>query len=605
MTKTIRIAGATGYWGDSMMATQQFLSDGNVDYIVFDFLAEITMSIMARARQARPEMGYATDFISGVLKPHLKEIATQNIKIISNAGGVNPGACAEAARALAKEQGVDVKIAVVTGDDLMPQKQALADDGYIDMFSGAPFPPVDDLVSMNAYLGAFPIAQALADGADIIITGRCVDSAVTLGACVHEFGWAADDFDALAAASLAGHIIECGPQATGGNFTDWREVPHIEDIGYPFIDIDASGAFTVSKPAQTGGLVSVGTVSEQMLYEIGDPQAYHLPDVCCDFSAVSITQTAPDCVRVAGAKGYPPSSDYKVSATYFDGFRAGTMLAFIGLEAAEKAQAFADACLARSEKIFRAQNLGGFEETNIEIIGAASHHGAFSKHQNADMDNQEVVLKLAIKHADKTAAGLFLKEVSGMALATPAGLTMFAGARPKPSPIVRLFSFLIEKSKLEIVLDDGAQSKVFNVPSASSSAPAITPPAPPLGITAHTDMVEVPLVKLAWGRSGDKGDKANIGIIARQPDYLPYIWAALDEPVVASRFAHFISASDTTTQAVKRYYLPGSHAINYLIDNVLGGGGMASLRNDPQGKSYAQILLNHPVAVPKEMAETL
>lgn len=607
MNKTIRIAGASGYWGDSMMGTQQFLSDGNVDYIVFDFLAEITMSIMARARQAKPEMGYATDFISGVLKPHLKDIAAQNIKIISNAGGVNPTACAQAARALAKEQGVDVKIAVVTGDDLMPQKQALADDGYTDMFSAAPFPPIDDLVSMNAYLGAFPIAQALADGADIVITGRCVDSAVTLGACLHEFGWAADDFDALAAASLAGHIIECGPQATGGNFTDWRDVPHIEDIGYPFIDMEASGAFTVSKPAKTGGLVSVGTVSEQMLYEIGDPQAYHLPDVCCDFSEVSITQTAPDSVRVSGAKGYPPSPDYKVSATYFDGFRAGTMLAFIGLEAAEKAQAFADACLARSEKIFRAQNLGGFGETSIELIGAGSHYGGGVSAPSA-ADSQEVVLKLAIKHADKLAAALFLKEVSGMALATPAGLTMFAGARPKPSPIVRLFSFLIDKTKLDITIEDETQSRAFDLPSGPSGfspAPSVSPNIPAKVKSLESNMVEVPLIKLAWGRSGDKGNKANIGIIARQPDYVPYIWAALDEPTIAARFAHFIDTPDAAVQAVKRYYLPGSHAINFLIDDILGGGGVASLRNDPQGKSYAQILLNHPIAVPKEIAETL
>ncbi|MGC6511910.1 MAG: acyclic terpene utilization AtuA family protein [Parvibaculales bacterium] len=604
--KKIRIAGASGYWGDSMMATSQFLATSRPDYIVYDFLAEITMSIMARARAAKPEAGYATDFVTAAMKPNLKEIATQGVKIVSNAGGVNPLACGQAVEALIAEQGLALSVAVITGDDILEHKSALEQAGVTDMFSGAAFPPVDDLVSMNAYLGAFPIAEALARGADIVITGRCVDSAVTLGPCIHEFGWRAEDYDRLAAGSLAGHIIECGPQATGGNFTDWRDVPAIDHIGYPFIDIDAGGNFDVSKPEGTGGLVSVGTVSEQMLYEIGDPQAYELPDVCCDFSAVQITQAGDDVVHVSHARGAAPSDKLKVSATFFDGFRAGTLLSFVGHECGEKAAHFAEMVVARTRQVLRERNLADFTETSVEVLGADSHYGADA----TDAEGREVVLKLAIKHPDQKGAGIFLKEVSGMSLATPPGLAMFAGARPKPSPVVRLFSFLTAKEALTVEIHLSGEVVIFtpDTPSTSEQAPVPVPTPKPTSMPDTPDMqgemTEVPLIKLAWGRSGDKGNKANIGIIARQAAYLPYIWHSLDESVLADRFAHFIDA-DRPASAVVRYLLPGSHAINFLIDKVLGGGGVASLRNDPQGKAFAQILLDQPISIPTHMAETL
>ena len=411
-------------WGDSMMATAQFLANCKPDYIVYDFLAEITMSIMARARAAKPEAGYATDFVTGALTPNLKDIAAHGVKIVSNAGGVNPLACGRAVEAVIAEQGLDLSVAVITGDDILEQKSAMNKAAVTDMFSGAAFPPEEDLVSMNAYLGAFPIAAALGRGADIVITGRCVDSAVTLGPCIHEFGWAGADYDRLAAGSLAGHIIECGPQATGGNFTDWREVPDIDRIGYPFVDIDANGDFDVGKPAGTGGLVSVGTVSEQMLYEIGDPQGYELPDVCCDFSGVQITQTADDVVHVSHARGSAPSDKLKVSATFFDGFRAGTLLSFVGHESGEKAAHFAEMTLTRTRQVLRDRNLADFTETSVEVLGADSHFGA----DTAAADGKEVVLKLAIKHPDQRGAGVFLKEVSGMSLATPPGLAICWGS---------------------------------------------------------------------------------------------------------------------------------------------------------------------------------
>ena len=455
MTNTIRIGGASGYWGESMMATPQLLQVEGMDYLVYDFLAEITMSILARARAAKPEMGYATDFISGVLKPNLREIADKKVKILTNAGGVNPEACGAAARELIKEAGLDLKVAVVTGDDLLDRAQDFA--AMQDMFSGADCPDPASLASVNAYLGGFPVAKALDGGADIVITGRSVDSAVTLGACIHAFGWQPQDLDALAGGSLAGHIIECGPQASGGNFTDWELSGDIAEIGYPFIDIDGDGVFTVMKPEGTSGVVNVGTVSEQMLYEIGDPQAYLLPDVTCDFSGVTIEQAGDNQVRVAQAKGHTPPTHYKVCATYADGFRAGTLMSFIGLQAAAKAKSFAEAAFVRARNVLRQHNLADYSETSIEVIGDDSQFGEATSNPHA----REVVLKIAAKHETQAGAGALLREISGLGLATPAGLSIFAGSRAKPSPVVRLFSFLLPKADLSIGLDVDGQKQSF------------------------------------------------------------------------------------------------------------------------------------------------
>jgi hypothetical protein len=464
-----------------------------------------------------------------------------------------------------------------------------------DMFSGADCPEPASLASVNAYLGGFPVAKALDGGANIVITGRSVDSAVTLGACIHAFGWQPQDLDALAGGSLAGHIIECGPQASGGNFTDWELSGDIAEIGYPFIDIDGDGVFTVMKPEGTSGVVNVGTVSEQMLYEIGDPQAYLLPDVTCDFSEVTIEQAGDNQVRVAQAKGHTPPTHYKVCATYADGFRAGTLMSFIGLQAAAKAKSFAEAAFVRARNVLRQHNLADYSETSIEVIGDDSQFGEATSNPHA----REVVLKIAAKHETQAGAGALLREISGLGLATPAGLSIFAGSRAKPSPVVRLFSFLLPKADLSIGLDVDGQKQSFEEAAVSGGDAPATPPVP--DAPPEKGAVDVPLVKLAWGRSGDKGNKANVGIIARDAAYLPYIWAALDEDAIRHRFGHFIGDNP----ALARFYLPGSHAMNILIEDALGGGGVASLRNDPQGKAYAQILLDHPIPIPQKLAESL
>lgn len=590
--KTIRIGGATGFWGDSAIGVAQFLKNGALDYLVFDYLAEITMSIMARARAKDETKGYAADFVS-LIAENLPEIARQGIKVISNAGGVNPRACGAALEAAIAKAGLDLKVAVVTGDDLADRQDELRAAGLKEMFTGAPMP--EGLWSLNAYLGAQPIAAALGRGADIVVTGRCVDSAVTLGACMHEFGWASEAFDRLAGGSLAGHILECGAQATGGTHTDWEKTGDWANIGYPIAEIDESGAFTVSKPEGTGGLISVGTLAEQMLYEIGDPAAYILPDVVCDFTEVKIEETGPDQVRVLNAKGRAPTDTYKTSGTYQDGYRVGMYLTIGGIDAVARAEKTADAVLRRCARMLEEKGAAPFIETSVEIIGSESAYEERSRTRAA----REVILKLAAKHEAPAALNMLVRELTSSGTSMAQGTTGMGGNRPKVSPVVRLFSCLIPKIDVRVTISIGGES--FAAPATpgggSGAAPAREATYP-----TNVEIEEpatVPLIALAYGRSGDKGNHANIGIKAREPRFLPYISAALTPEAVANHFRHF------GVGAVHRYELPGTQALNFLLENVLGGGGVASLRNDPQGKGYAQILLDHSVPVPAKLAREL
>ena len=304
MEGSIRIGGACGFWGEWSRATTQLLATPELDVLVYDYLAEITMSLLARARQKDASLGYATDFVTEVMASNAAQIAKRGVRIISNAGGLNPEACAVALRDVLEQSGVALRVAVVQGDDLLHRASHFHDAK--DMFSGAPFPGSETIASINAYLGAFPIAAALDAGAEIVITGRCADSALALGACIHRFGWQAGDLDLLAAGALAGHLIECGPQATGGNFTDWRASGDTARIGYPVAEIAVDGAIEMTKPPETTGTVTPASVAEQMLYEIGDPRAYLLPDVTCDFSQVQLRQEGPDRVHLSGATGRAP-----------------------------------------------------------------------------------------------------------------------------------------------------------------------------------------------------------------------------------------------------------------------------------------------------------
>jgi hypothetical protein len=600
VSNTITIGGASGFWGDAALATPQLLATGQLDYIVYDYLAEITMSIMARARAVDETRGYATDFITAALKPNLTEIARQGVKVIANAGGVNPRACAEAARALIAEQGLDLKVAIVVGDDLLDRRDEFAASGIREIFSGEPFPDPASVASINAYLGAFPIATALEMGADIVITGRCVDSAVTLGACIHAFGWGRGDMDRLAQASLAGHLLECGTQVTGGNYTDWESVVDtLPEAGYPMAEVSADGHVVITKPADSGGAVTVGTVAEQMLYEIGDPRAYLLPDVACDFSQVTLEQVAEDRVAARGARGNGAPEGYKVSATYADGYRAGNIWTIYGRNADIKAEKLAESIFARSSAMLKRAGLPEFTETSCEVIGAETHYGAARRVGNV----REVDVKIAAKHPSPMGIGIFLKEMVGLALTAPPGLTGFAGARAKPSPVVRLFSMIVPREHVAIIVDCEGQSVTCDDTPVTVTAPVEPEPRTPPSAGHIDDPVTVPLEALAWGRSGDKGNKANMGIIARRPEFVPYIADQITPARVTALFEHFLAHGQA--DPVERFYLPGPHAFNFLLHDVLGGGGVASLRADPQGKGYAQLLLAETVQVPRQLAEEL
>lgn len=582
--RTVRIGGASGFWGDSSVGAPQLVALGQLDYLVFDYLAELTMSILAAARGKNPELGYATDFVQVTMKAILRDVAQQGIRVISNAGGVNPRACAAALQALAAEQGVALKVAVVVGDDVLPLLPQLQD--VRELQTGAPLPA--KLLTANAYLGALPIQQALDAGAQVVITGRCVDSAVTLGALMHAFGWAADDYDKLAQGSLAGHVIECGCQATGGLHTDWEAVPDWAHIGYPVLECAEDGSFVATKPAGTGGLVNTAVIAEQMLYEIGDPRRYLLPDVTCDFSGVQLEQVGEHRVRVHGARGLAPGPAYKVSATYMDGYRCNAQLTVVGLDAARKAQRTGEAILERTRELFARLGWRDFSRTRIEVLGSEQ---AYYGPQARTATVREAVLHLAVMHPQKEALELFAREIAPAGTSWSPGTTG-AGGRPSPSRAIRQFGFLVDKSLLQPQVLLGEASLDVAVPA--GQAPVPPPQAAALADAPATgELVEVPLVRVAWARSGDKGNHSNIGVIARRPEWLPALRAQLTEARVQAWLGHLVAGE------VTRYDVPGIHALNFLCTDALDGGGMASLRNDPLGKGMAQILLALPVKVPR------
>ncbi|XP_053471653.1 uncharacterized protein lratb.1 [Ictalurus furcatus] len=590
---TVRVGCASGFWGDTATSVPQLIHGGKLDFLVFDYLSEITMSLLTAAKAKTPNMGYAPDFVLSAISPFIKDISQKGIRVVSNAGGVNPLACAAAIQEVVQKAGLSLKVAVVTGDDLMPQKDSLNMLKMADTHENKPLPK--NIHSMNAYLGAVPIKRCLDLGADIVVTGRCVDSAVVLGPLMHSFGWDQSNFDLLAAGSLAGHLIECGAQATGGIFTDWHTVPDWDNMGFPVIECSSDGSFTLSKPPRTGGLVSFGTVAEQLVYEIGDPRHYLLPDVTCDFSHVTITEipgVEGGAVRVGGAKGSPPSGDYKVCATYMDGFRATAVCPVVGPRAAQKARKTAESIIKRTRRMFRQLGLEDYSDVNVKVLGAEDTYGPHA----VNTDLREVVLWMAVHHKQKKALEFFSREVAPAGTGMAPGLTGIVGGRPRVSPVLKPLFFLHPKADLKVDIHlNGELMETYRETECSSPKGSSCVQEQTLYIP--TDLPSGPcsyrLEDLAYTRSGDKGDAANIGVIARHPLYFPYLKRFLTAEVVEKFFQHLIKKEDGDLPSVTRFELPGVCGLNFLIRNSLGGGGVASLRSDPQGKAYGQMLLDY------------
>jgi len=589
--KTVRIGGASGFWGDSAIATPQLLAVPGLQYLVYDYLAETTMSILARARARDPAQGYATDFVHAAMGPNLGEILRRGVRVVANAGGLNPHGCRDALLKVAAQQGLSPRIAVVSGDDVQPRFAQWCAEGLTDL-AGNPVPTTEPW-SANAYTGAQGIARALALGADIVIAGRCVDSAVVVGALAHEFGWNWTDWDRLAAGTLAGHVIECGVQATGGLFTDWQRVPGWERMGYPVIDCAHDGSFVLSKPESTGGLIDPAAVAEQVLYEVGDPANYLMPDVTCDFRMVRTELVEPGRVCVHGARGRAPGTHYKGNATWQDGYQISLMMAIRGIDAPAKARRTAEALLARTRAMLAERQMPDYTETVVELLGCESQYGPHAR----TLPTREVVLRIGARHPLARGLSFLQRECSSAGTSMAAGTRSSFAGRVDIQPVVKVFSFLVPKSDVPMRVEfEAGEVLLPNAAVSAAQEPPVALDAPASAALPREPRVERPLVTLAYARSGDKGDDENIGVIARKPEYLALLREQLTPQAVRAYFAHLVQGE------VERFDVPGLHALNFLMHGALGGGGVASLRSDPLGKSYAQMLLDFPLSVPRSWA---
>ena len=446
MKKVVRVAAGQGFWGDDLDAPRRQVEGGPIDYLMLDYLAEVTMSILQKQKERDPAMGYARDFV-GAMESVLPAVTTRGVKVIANAGGVNPPACAAAVKAVAEKSGAAGKliIGVVTGDDLLGRLDDLIAAGHplSNMDTGEPLSTVRDRVlSANAYIGSVPIVEALAKGANVVITGRSTDTALTMAPLRHEFGWGASSWDQLAAGIVAGHIIECGAQCSGGNcLYDWRSIPDLANVGYPLVEAKADGSFVVTKHPHTGGRVSVPTVTEQLVYEMGDPHAYITPDVIADFTSIRLAQDGENRVLVSGIKGKPPTDKLKVSIAYRSGFKAVGTLVYAWPDALEKAE-LADRVLRE-----RLDRLGlRFDHILTEYVGANATHGRLAGDQR---DAPEVQLRFGVRGSDKAAVERFTREIAPLVLNGPPSVTGFAGGRPKVEEIVAYWPALIDKSVVQ------------------------------------------------------------------------------------------------------------------------------------------------------------
>jgi hypothetical protein len=580
------VANASGFWGDEAAAVARQVKGGPIDYLTMDYLAEITMIILARQKAESEEGGYARDFVAHVGSV-LEDVARNDITVVANAGGINPGACARALERLMEERGVRLPVAIVDGDDLMPRLQDLEAAGarFEHLDTGEPIGErLARVNSANAYIGARPIVAALDRGARIVITGRTYDAASVVAPIAYEFGWKWNDFDRLARALLAGHLIECGAQVTGGNYTLWREVPSYADMGYPLVEVEPDGTFVLTKHPKTGGLVSVRTATEQTLYEIGDPRGYASPDVVADFTTFAYEQIGPDRVRVSGGRGRPPTDKLKVSMTYTAGFKLQASVVVSGPDAVAKARKFAEIYW---------QRVGdrGLEEKRTDLIG---HSACWGESGSPQAVPNELVLRFSARAGDAKPLQRMARELAGIALAGPAGICG-AGGRPEVSPAFGYWPALIDRRLVTPRTFFAGESIADSWDASPSADLAVQPEGAPPPSRGKGTRKRVALARVAYSRSGDKGDSANVGVAALTPDLYP----ELVRELTAERVAEYFRSN--TRGAVSRFRLDNLCAMNFLLRGALGGGGTTSLLLDQQGKTLAQGILNMEIDVAEDL----
>ena len=599
MKRTI-IANCGGFWGDDPAAPRRQVEGGPINYLVMDYLAEVTMAILQKQRARNPAGGYPSDFITH-LRDVLPSCVQRGITIITNAGGVNPMGCRAAVEALAADLHVadKVRVAIVSGDDLYPDLDAVLTSGetLVNMDTGQALSEIRPRVlSANAYLGAAGIVRALERGANVIITGRVADAAVTLAPMMFEFGWSPTDWDHVAAGIVAGHIIECGAQCTGGNFTDWPLVKTYKRMGFPIVEAEEDGSFVVTKHPNTGGLVSVHTVTEQIVYEIGPP-AYMTPDVVAHFDSVHLEQEGPDRVRVTSARGEPAPEKLKVSISYHAGWRAFGRVVVTGPEALAKANKVAEAFWDA------AGGKGAYEQALHQFIGWNACHAPL-----ASCEPGEVLVQFAVRDQDERKINSrFAPQLVPRVLGTVPGITYIADqGRPKASEVVAFWPALVARQsvKQRVIIGDeelaveGLRGGRHGAAEEGQGVRGEGQRDSPLPLTLYPSperSVRVALARLCLARSGDKGDTANIGVIARSEAIYAWMLEHLTSAFVKRYF------DDVCQGEVERFELPNLLAVNFLLHRSLGGGGTLSLLLDAQGKTYAQFLLAATVEVPESL----
>jgi hypothetical protein len=588
MASPVKIGNAQAFWGDRGDAAAELLArEPGLDYLTLDYLAEVSMSILALQREREPAAGYARDFVDVLrsLAPYWQ--SGSKCRVIANAGGLNPRGCAEACAAALRDAGCrSMKIGIVSGDDVldvirgMPNGTTRA-DRFQNLDTGRPSADMlPRLVTANAYFGAAPIVEALRQGAEIVITGRVADPSLVVAPCVHEFGWLWDDVDRLAGATVAGHLIECGTQVTGGISTDWLEIEDAGNISFPIVEVSADGSCVVTKPQGTGGRVNELTVKEQLVYEIGDPARYLSPDVAVSFLSLKVEDPGNDRVRVSGARGSPAPATYKVSATYRDGYRGAGTLTICGRNAVAKARRAGEIVLQRVRDAGH-----DLRDAVVECLGSGDCVAGVSIGGPPSDALRETVLRIAVEADSRDAVECFARELMPLITSGPQGTTGYAEGRPHVRPVFRFWPCVIEREAVQPVVEL-IESQMGTSPSAATAGlPRTARRCSVTDAVSVRDTVGARLGDIACARSGDKGINANVGVVARTAGHYPIIC----EQITAERVVEFFRPLGAT--GVERFELPTLSALNFIVHGVLSRG----LRTDAQGKTLGQTLLELPI----------